>query len=227
MTRVVVIRPAIGSFATVRVAGQRGMAVDAFPMAEVQPEAWDAPDPASVDALLVGSANVFRHAGPQIDAFRAKPVLAVGMSTARMAEKAGFAVGLAGEGGLQQLIDRLPAGGDVRLLRLAARKHVTINLPPRVKVDTRVVYAAHDLPMPDALADLLRAGDVLVLLHSAGLAAHFAGEVDRLGIDRGGVRLAALGPRIAEAAGTGWADLRWPEKPAEGDLLALAADMCH
>jgi uroporphyrinogen-III synthase len=227
MTRIVVIRPAVGSFATVRVAGRRGVAVEPFPMAEVQPEAWQAPDPAGVDALLVGSANVFRHAGPQIDAFRTKPVLAVGMATAQMAENAGFAVGLAGEGGLQHLIDRLPPDEEVRLLRLAARDHVTINLPPRVTVDTRVVYAAHNVPMPDALAALLEAEGALVLLHSAGLAAHFASEVERLGIDRGKVRLAALGPRIAEAAGAGWASLRWADRPAESDLLALAEDMCH
>lgn len=227
MTRIVVIRPEVGSFATVRVAGKRGIAVEAFPMAQVQPEAWEAPDPAGFDALLVGSANVFRHAGPKLEMYRHKPVLAVGETTARMAETRGFSVGLAGEGGLQHLVDRLPKGEDVRLLRLAARAHVTINLPPRVQVDTRVVYAAHDLPMPDGLADLLHAGDALVLLHSAGLAEHFAAEVDRLGIDRAGISLAALGPRIAEAAGEGWKALRSAEKPAESDLLALAQDMCH
>lgn len=227
MTRIVVIRPEVGSFATVRVAGKRGMTVEAFPMARVQPEEWDAPDPAGFDALLVGSANVFRHAGPQLEMYRAKPVLAVGETTARMAEARGFAVGLAGEGGLQHLVDRLPKGEHVRLLRLAALRHVTINLPPRVEVDTRVVYAAQDVSMPDALAELLWEGGALVLLHSASLAEHFAAEVDRLGIDRGSISLAALGPRIAEAAGEGWKALRCAEKPAESDLLALAQDMCH
>jgi uroporphyrinogen-III synthase len=93
-------------------------------------------------------------------------------------------------------------------------------------VDTRIVYEAQDLPMPPALAELLQ-GPAIVLLHAAGLSGHFAAECDRLGVDRGLVSLATLGPRIAEAAGPGWAKVRHPAKPLEADLLALAQEMCQ
>ena len=67
----------------------------------------------------------------------------------------------------------------------------------------------------------------LVLLHSAAAARHFATECDRLAIHRGDIRLAALGQRIAEAAGAGWAALRSAAEPNEAALLALAREMCH
>jgi uroporphyrinogen-III synthase len=67
----------------------------------------------------------------------------------------------------------------------------------------------------------------LVLLHSAAAARHFAAECERLAVQRGAIRLAALGPRIAEAAGAGWADVRSATEANEPALLALARDMCH
>ena len=201
------------------------LAVEAFPLAEVRPLPWSAPDPDAVDALLVGSANAFRHGGDALDRFRDKPVFAVGPATARAAERRGFTVRLAGAGGLQALLGLIEQR-PVRLLWLAGARRLPLKSPPGVSVTTRVVYTLDYLQMPPAMADLLRAG-ALVLLHSAGAAEHLLAECDRLGIDRAKVRLAALGPRIAEAAGTGWGAVRSAERPAEAALLALAADMCQ
>jgi uroporphyrinogen-III synthase len=80
--------------------------------------------------------------------------------------------------------------------------------------------------MPDACGEALREGG-LVLLHSGAAARHFAAECDRLGLRRGNIALAALGERIARAAGTGWAALRWAGEPRDAGLLALARDMWH
>ena len=66
-----------------------------------------------------------------------------------------------------------------------------------------------------------------VLLHSGEAASHFAAECDRLGIARGIVRLAALAPRIAEAAGEGWRALAIAPQTRDRALLELARDMCH
>ena len=90
----------------------------------------------------------------------------------------------------------------------------------------RVVYAARPKPMPAELADCLREGAV-VMLHSVAAAEHFRAECERLAIDPARIRIAAFGPRIAEAAGAGWGAVRAAERPEGGALLALARDMCH
>jgi uroporphyrinogen-III synthase len=82
------------------------------------------------------------------------------------------------------------------------------------------------LPLPAPLAECLGEG-ALVLLHSAAAARHFAAECDRLGVARGAVGLAALGPRIAAAAGEGWHGVRAAGEPREAALLALAREMCQ
>ncbi|MXO71231.1 uroporphyrinogen-III synthase [Alteraurantiacibacter buctensis] len=225
MKPVVVMRPARGSASTVRLAAAQGLEVRAFPLSTIDPVAWDPPAPETVDALLLGSANALRHAGPALALYRDKPAFVVGSTTAMAARRAGLRVQLAGEGGLQQVIDAVPHR-DTRLLRLAAREHVTLDLPPGISMDTRIVYETQHLPAPPGLAELLRT-PALVLLHSAGLATHFVAECDRLGIARQLISLAALGPRIVAAAGDGWAEVRSAAKPAEADLLALAREMCQ
>jgi uroporphyrinogen-III synthase len=66
-----------------------------------------------------------------------------------------------------------------------------------------------------------------VLLHSGAAARRLAAECDRQAIHRRDIALAALSPRIAEAAGPGWAALRSAAEPTEAALLALAREMCH
>ena len=82
------------------------------------------------------------------------------------------------------------------------------------------------LPLPPALAELLR-GPKIVLLHSGEAARHFAGLCDDAGIARSRIRLAAIGPRVADAAGKGWAEVAAADAPNEQALLALAQQMCE
>ena len=222
---ILTLRPQPGASATVEAGKRAGLAIEPWPLFEVQPVAWDPPSPEPFDALLLGSANAVRHAGPALEAFRGKPVLAVGETTASAAAAAGLSVAASGRGGLQALLDGA-GSGPRRLLRLAGEEHVRLDPPPGVTVETRVVYRAIGRPLPDPLAERLRGG-ALVLLHSAAAARHLAGECDRLAIARDRVRLAALGPRIAAAAGEGWAEARSAPAPDEAALLALARDMCH
>lgn len=222
---ILTIRPQPGAAATVEAGRQAGLAIEAVPLFEVRPVAWDTPPPESFDGLLLGSANAVRHAGPRLDAFRDKPVFAVGETTAAAARAAGLSVAASERGGLQALLDRA-VSAPRRLLRLTGEEHVPLDPPPGVIVEIRVVYRSIARPLPELLAERLRGG-ALVLLHSAAAARHFAGECDRLGLPREFLRLAALAPRIIAAAGEGWAEARSAAVPDEAALLALARDMCH
>ncbi len=209
------------------VARARGLGLDAraFALFAMQPCAWQVPDAGQFDAVLAGSANAFRHGGESLVRLRQLPVLAVGPATAQAARASGFAVGATGQGGLQLLLDQLPPGM-TRLLRLCGCERVALAPPVGVTVDERVVYAAEALPMPAALRDFL-ARPCVVALHSGEAAAHFAALCEARQVARGHVALAAIGPRVAQAAGTGWADVQAAGRPDDAALLALAAQMCQ
>lgn len=225
MIPVIVIRPEPGCAATLEEAQRAGLAAHGFPMQQVVPVAWSAPDAAEFDAILAGSANAFRHGGACLARLRDLPVLAVGKATAEAARDAGFDVAQVGEGGLQKLLDGL---GDEprRLLRLAGRDHIALEVPQDCAVTTSIVYQTAALPMPDELHALLQA-PAIVMLHSAKAAEHFAAECDRRKVHRGAITLAALGPRIAAAAGEGWRAVHSAGQPADAALLAMIGDLCH
>lgn len=222
---IIAIRPEPGCAATVAAGLAHGLAIIGHPLFVIEPVAWQAPDPAQVDAVLAGSANAFRHGGPLLDRFRDRPVYAVGQATAEAARSAGFGVAATGAGGLQTLLDSAVPEG-LRLLRLSGEDHVRVNPPPTIAIETRIAYVSRPLPVGAAMAGQLANG-ALVLLHSAVAARQLADECDRLCLARGSVRLAALGPRIADAAGQGWAALASAASPDDAALLALARELCQ
>ena len=225
MKPVIAIRPEPGCTATVAAGQALGLTMIGHPLWEIVGCDWSPPHADAIDALLIGSANALRFAGPDLARFIDKPVHAVGETTASEARAMGFALGSVGQGGLQQIIDALPRES-ARLLRLAGAERVPLTIPAHLAVETRVVYEAVPRPVPPALADRLRAGAV-VLLHSAAAAQHFASECDRLALPRERIAIAALGPRIAAAAGAGWAACATAAQPRDPALLSLAREMCH
>ncbi|MEO7248160.1 MAG: uroporphyrinogen-III synthase [Novosphingobium sp.] len=224
MIPLVVIRPEPGGSATVQAARAAGLEAHGFAMFTLAPRDWTPPDAREVDALLIGSAAAIRHGGEALEALRHLPVHAVGETTAQLARTAGFAVASIGSGGLQHMLETILPG--TRLLRLAGEERVPLTPPRGVTLIERVVYASAPLPMPVALARLLTS-QAVVLLHSGASARHFAAELDRLQIPRDHVHLAALAPRIAEAAGLGWASCQSAENPSDAALLALARQLCQ
>lgn len=222
---ILTIRPEPGCTATVEAGRAAGLAIEGCPLLEIRPLEWAPPAPEAIDALLLGSANAVRHGGAALARFAGKPVYSVGAATGKAAEAAGFPVAVCGQGVLQPVLDSL-AGRQLRLLRVTGADHVPLNPPPGISIETRIAYESAGLALPRAVAARL-AGGSLALLHSAVAASHFAAECDRLGVPRDRVALAALGPRIAAAAGEGWAAVRSARVPAEAALLALASDMCH
>ena len=218
------LRPEPGLSATLEKARALGLPVTGHALSEIRAVAWACPDPATINGLLIGSANAFLHGGAHLARLTAKPVFAVGEATAAAARKAGFTVARVGRGGLQGVLDTIT--GPVHLLRIAGEERIVLTPPPGVTFDEVTAYRSVPLPLDPALP-LLAAGDVLVLLHSAATARHFAIECDRLGLTRGGIALAALGPRIAEAAGSGWRAVHTAAQPDEAALLELVFDLCQ
>ncbi len=218
----IVIRPEPGNAATLSAARAMDLDAHSHPLFTVAPRAWDLPE-GSFAAILAGSANVFRHGGPQLDALRHIPVAAVGETSADAARGAGFTVTRTGEGGLQPLVEKLSPS---RYLRLAGQDHVELTPPAGVHIETRVVYAARACPIPGKLAALLQHRCV-VLLHSGEAASHLRAECERLEITATNIYLACLAPRIGELAGPGWGDVAVAQTRTDADLLELAARMCQ
>lgn len=223
MRPLVVLRPEPGNSATVQAARALGLEAHAHPLFAMGAVPWAVPAAAEFDALLAGSAALFRLGGAGLDAVRALPVHAVGEATAAAARAAGFAVAGTGEGGMEPLVAQLAAG---RYLRLAGERNVPLMPPPGVEVDTRIVYAARALALPAALAATL-AGGAVVALHSGEAASHFAAECDRVNLSRDRLSLACLAPRIATKAGEGWQAVEIARARTDEALLALAAQMCQ
>lgn len=220
-----VIRPEPGCSTTVAALQTMRVAARGAPLFAVTPIDWTLPEPASYDALLIGSANALRHGGAELAALRGRPTYAVGATTADAARAAGLEVIATGEGGLQALLAHL-APAHRRLLRLSGRERIELEPPPGITISQVVVYASDPLPMPPEAARALRQPAVIVL-HSGEAARHFAGQCDALAIDRSQLHLAAIGSRVLAAAGPGWASVRAAPRPEEQALLALAYDMCQ
>lgn len=219
----VLLRPEPGWSESAVRARDLGMVVVGAPLFAIEPVAWSCPDPASFDGLLVGSANVFRHGGSALAGLRSLPVHAVGAATGAAALDGGFTVASLGSGGLQAVLDCL---APQRLLRLAGEAHVPLTLPEGATMETRILYRSRPVPLAAEAATALAQG-AFAALHSAEAARHFASECDRLGLPRETIDLAALGPRIAAAAGRGWRSIHIAEAPDDAALLAKAQQMCQ
>ncbi|WP_375290268.1 uroporphyrinogen-III synthase [Qipengyuania sp.] len=219
-----ILRPQPGWDSTAELARSRGIAAIGHPLSAYEPIAWSLPDGA-FDAILAGSAAVFRHGGPALAQLRGLPVLAVGKSTADAARGAGFRVAATGRGGLQTVLET--AGNDwPRLLRLMGDERVDLEPMPGQQIEERVVYRVRSVPLETAFASEIGLLRPVIALHSAATARHFRSECQRLGIDLPRLELLALGPRIAEAAGEGWLAVHSAETPSDAALIGKAAALC-
>lgn len=225
MTRpLALLRPEPGWSASAAAARSAGLAVTGQPLFAAEPINWE-PPAGEFDALLAGSAAAFRLGGEGLNALRHLPVHAVGLATAAAARAAGFEVTRSGEGGLQQLLDEA-SGEAVRYLRLAGEQHVTLAPHRGQSVTERVAYRMAPVAIEAGFRRELGDAEPIVALHSAAAAAHFGREIERLGLARGSLALLALGPRIADAAGPGWAAVHIADRPSDPALLAKAVALC-
>lgn len=217
-------RPEPGWSASAAAAHRLGLQVAGHPLSRIEAMAWSAPNPRAFDAILAGSANVFRHGGEGLNELVKLPVLAVGETTAEAAREAGFAVQCVGTGGLQTVLDGLPRRM-TKLLRLCGERRVPLAAPAALSIAERVVYRGVDLAVGNEACELLGGGGV-VLLHSGETARHFAAECTRLAIDRSKLALVLIGPRLLKSAGSGWRGVHIASTPGDGALLASAELLC-
>ena len=213
--RAAVLRPEPGNRATVAALTRAGVEPIALPLFEISPVAWMQPDPAAHDGLLLTSANAVRQAGEGLAALAGLPVFAVGAATAQAAAAAGLRVVAIGEADAATIAARAVARGRHRLLHLAGRDR---GPTPAGVTAVVTVYEAREIEVSPA--DLRSIEGAVALLHSPRAAVRFAALADA--INRTTVRLAALSPAIAAAAGIGWAEVAVAATRDDAALVALA-----
>jgi uroporphyrinogen-III synthase len=218
MRRLFVFRPEPGASQTIERARALGLDVTALPLFELETMEWQAPNPREFDGLLLTSANAVNSAAERMEPLRSLPVYAVGEATALAAEVAGFGVARVGSGGIDRLLESVPA--DARLLHLCGEDRRPPETPQ--PITSVVVYRARALPAPVGLEHL--PGQV-AMVHSPRAAQRLAELVGES--DRGTVRLVAISPAAAEAAGAGWERIEAAREPTDSALLALAARLCE
>lgn len=195
---IAVLRPEPGNRVTASAIEARGRPAIRLPLFETHAIAWDVPDPAQFDALLLTSANAVRRAGPGLAELLALPVYAVGDVTAEAAKRAGFVIAATGEADAAALAARAEALGVRRALHLAGRERTLEQ--GGIVADVVTVYASDPLPVPpDAAAKL--AGSV-ALIQSARAGSRLAELIDPA--RRGTIALVATSARAGAAAGQGW-----------------------
>jgi len=220
---VLAVRPEPGLTATLEAGKRLGLNMVGHPLFEIEPLDWVCPDPREIDALLIGSANAIRQGGAQLEQLKAKPVYAVGETTAATAREHGFEVAAIGEGGLQNVVDAIAP--PIRLLRIAGAEHVALDARKEVNIHTVIAYESVAQPLPEDLR-VLHESNLMVLLHSAAAAREFSNESKRLSLDRSRIELATIGPRVALAAGEGWRALHVSPEPNDRALLEMVRDVC-
>ena len=216
MTPILILRPQPAADETAARARALGLEPIVAPLFAIRPLPWELPDD-DFDALLLTSANAARQAGtlPQ------RPCYAVGEATAAAARAAGLRDVLVGPSDGPATLARIRAEGHRRVLHLCGRDHLPLE-QDGIEMIRRVVYAAEAVrALPAAARDAL-AGGAVVLVHSPRAARTLAALVER----KDGVRLAAISPAAAEAAGPGWREVRATARPRDEALLEVAAQLC-
>jgi uroporphyrinogen-III synthase len=215
---IAVLRPEPGNAATAAAIEVLGLIAIRLPLFEVRAIDWAPPDVTRFDALLLTSANAPRHAGPGLATLRGLPVHAVGDATAAAARDAGLEVVAVGDRDGAALVAAAAASGVRRGLLLGGRDRAVASDP--IIAAAIAVYASDPVAVPIEALDQL-AGSV-VLVHSPRAARRVADLIDRAGVDRRTVRLAAISAAAADAAGGDWESVAVAASPDAAALIALA-----
>ena len=215
MKRLLILRPQPGAGFTEQRARALGLDPLTCPLFALCPVAWSPPPVERFDGLLLTSANVLRHAGPELRRLTALPVLAVGDTTAAAARAAGFAVERVGDGGVDDLLAPL---GPRRLLHLCGDE--VRDGGPQHDIVRIVTYRAEPIADP-GLPDL----DGLVIAVHSPRAGRRLAELAHHG--RSSASIVAISPAAALAVGSGWKSVSAAAAPTDRDLLALAARLCQ
>jgi uroporphyrinogen-III synthase len=218
----IVTRPDPGGAATVGRAKALGLDARHLPLFAAKPMAWTPPAIEGFDALLVTSAQAARLAGPDLARLAGLPVYAVGSATAEALESAGLCVAMAGSTDGQDLLGVMTSRKIRNILWLCARDRSTFDTLGAALVPLPC-YAVDPVDPAPEWAQMIAAPAVL-LAHSMRGAARIS---ELVGASRAHLRLAAISPKVAAAAGAGWDAVGVAERPDDAALLAQAYALCH
>lgn len=193
-----------------------------YPLFQVRPCVWDAPDPAEFDAIMLTSANALLHGGPQLDRFKHLPAFAVGEATGEAAREAGFTVAAAGRSDVNALVKIVAAQGYRRIFHPCGRDRRTFD-PAPLAIIHRYVYEAAEAGDAKGLQAAMPEKAV-ALLHSPRAARRLAKLIALP--ERQRLQVAAISAAVFNAAGEGWGPGGIATKVSDEALLALAITLC-
>ena len=217
--RVLIVRAEPGASATAARALARGFEPIIAPLFEISDVEWPPADPNAYDAVMMTSAHAARLGGMLLPAYWHLPLFAVGAATAQAAREAGFTSIHTGTGNVDALLEDLRDHGVGRILHLAGEDH---RVPDTgwLRIERRVVYAARPIQPPPLLPDA-----PIILIHSPRNGARLA---ELIGPEERATRaLIAISAAAADAAGSGWADVRIASAPKDDEVLACAVKLCR
>ena len=108
---VLILRPQPGADETAARARAIGLDPVVAPLFTMRPLAWQAPNPADFDAVMLTSANATRFGGDALTPFLGLPCFVVGEATTGAAREAGFRDIRTGPGDGAALVGMLGAAG--------------------------------------------------------------------------------------------------------------------
>lgn len=221
--RVLILRPQPGAAESAERARAMRLEPIVAPLFELRPLAWEPPDPARFEAVMLTSANAVRCGGDAMTPLLGLPCYAVGEATAAAARAAGFADLRTGPSDGAALVAAMAADGIRAAFHPCGRDRTPLD-PGTLRIVDVPVYAAEAAGRLPAEAERALAAGAIVLVHSPRAAATFAALADRW---RQQARLAAISPAAAAAAGPGWRALAVAEAPNDHALLEVAAKLCQ
>jgi uroporphyrinogen-III synthase len=215
MIPLLVLRPEPGASATAKRAMALGLSPMVLPLFSVGPVAWDTPDSALFDALLLTSANAVRHGGKSLASYHKLPVFAVGTATAQAASDAGFTHVIGGTGNAADALHALAKASHRRPLHLSGADRTPY---PHLlfAITTRTVYAS------TACAVTVSHGRAVAIVHSARAAARFAALCPSPTL----VDVVAISQAVADGLAHEWRSVHAAPEPTDNAMLALAALLC-
>jgi uroporphyrinogen-III synthase len=176
---------------------------------------------------MLSSANAAAEAGPPIQLYDRLPCYCVGEATASAAHAAGIDRTRTGTSDAGALLAQMAEDGVRSVLHLCGREHMPAE-HPSLRIERRAVYAAEPIAALEqsAVEALSADAGALALIHSPRAGRHFGELVDRAGLSRAAIGVAAISPNAAAAVGGGWHRIDAPALPRDEALLELAAKLC-
>ncbi|MFO1260602.1 MAG: uroporphyrinogen-III synthase [Sphingomonadaceae bacterium] len=223
MSRVIILRPQPGADATADRAQALGLEPVIYPLFTVEPLAWEPPDRARFDALMLTSANAVRHAGPELTRFAALPIYVVGKATASAACDFGLAPHHIGDTDAADLLEAMHREGRRAVLHLCG-ENVVDSGASGLDIQLIPVYRSIEHDSDDDLIAALQPYDIL-LIHSPRAGKRLNALVGSE--SRSGLSVIAISQAALDAAGDGWTAAQAAPLPTDTAMLALALELCH